>query len=209
MTLITRRLGLVDYQETWQKMRNFTDTRNENTEDEVWLLEHPKVFTQGQAGLPSHILNPGNIPVIQTDRGGQVTYHAPGQLVAYLLFDLKRLDLSIRAFVTKIEQAIIDVLAQYQITAYGDRKAPGVYADGAKICAIGLRVRHGCTYHGIAFNINMDLTPYSQINPCGFANLPITQTVDLGGPQTVEEASELFVKHLAAELKHERHQQTT
>ena len=200
MDFISRHLGLIDYQEAWQRMRVFTDTRDAQTPDEVWLLEHPSVFTQGQAGLASHILNPGHIPVIQTDRGGQVTYHGPGQLVAYLLFDLRRLDISIRKLVTLIEQAVINVLAEYHITANGDRHAPGVYVDGAKICAIGLRVRHGCTYHGIAFNINMDLEPYSRINPCGFENLPVTQTIDLGGPKTVEEAGELFIKHMSSLL---------
>lgn len=196
MTFIVRELGLVSYEDAWQRMRTFTDTRDANTPDEVWLLEHPQVFTQGQAGLASHILNPGNIPVVQTDRGGQVTYHGPGQLVAYILFDLKRLDMSIRKLVTILEQAVIDVLAQYHINANGDRKAPGVYVNGAKICAIGLRVRQGRTYHGIAFNIDMDLTPYARINPCGFENLIVTQSKDLGGPDTVQEAGKLFIKHL-------------
>jgi lipoyl(octanoyl) transferase len=197
MTFITRNLGLIDYQDALERMRNFTDTRDNNTPDEVWLLEHPKVFTQGQAGKAEHILNPGDIPVIQTDRGGQVTYHAPGQLVAYLLFDLKRANISIRQFVTLLEQAVINVLAEFNISAYGDRKAPGVYVNGAKICAIGLRVRHGCSYHGIAFNINMDLAPYSRINPCGFENLTVTQTKDLGGPDNVEVAGQLFTQALA------------
>ncbi len=197
MTFITRNLGLIAYQDAWQQMRTFTDTRTSHTPDEVWLSEHPSVFTQGQAGLASHILQAGTIPVVQTDRGGQVTYHGPGQLVAYLLFDLRRLDISIRKFVTLIEQAVINLLAEYHINAYGDRAAPGVYVDGAKICAIGLRVRHGCTYHGIAFNIDMDLEPYSRINPCGFTNLAITQTRDLGGPMNVKIAGELFIKHLA------------
>jgi lipoyl(octanoyl) transferase len=200
MTFITRYLGLIDYQDAWQRMRAFTDTRDAQTPDEIWLLEHPAVFTQGQAGSAAHILNPGDIPVIQTDRGGQVTYHGPGQLVIYILFDLKRLNISIRKLVTLLEQAVIDVLAEYNITAYGDRKAPGVYVEGAKICAIGLRVRHGCTYHGIAFNINMDLAPYSRINPCGFTNLPVTQTADLGGPRDVNSAGELFVTHFKTVL---------
>jgi lipoyl(octanoyl) transferase len=196
MTFIVRDLGLINYQDAWQRMRNFTDSRDAHTPDEVWLLEHPKVFTQGQAGLAAHILNAGDIPVVQTDRGGQVTYHGPGQLVVYLLFDLKRLNISIRQFVTLLEQAVINVLAQYNIRAYGDRKAPGVYVDGAKICAIGLRVRQGCSYHGIAFNINMDLEPYARINPCGFENLPVTQTKDLGGPDNVALAGQLFIQEL-------------
>lgn len=197
MTFIIRNLGLIDYQEAVLRMKNFTDSRDSDTPDEVWLLQHPPVFTQGQAGLAEHILNPGDIPVIQTDRGGQVTYHGPGQLVAYLLFDLKRAHISIRAFVTLLEQSIINVLALFNIHAYGDRKAPGVYVDGAKICAIGLRVRHGCSYHGIAFNINMDLQPYKRINPCGFENLPVTQTKDLGGPDNVTLAGQLFTEELA------------
>lgn len=191
-----RNLGLVDYQQTWQQMRDFTEHRTPTTPDEIWLLEHKAVFTQGQAGKPEHILQAGDIPVVQTDRGGQVTYHGEGQLIAYLLVDLKRRDMSIRAFVTLVEQAVIQVLAEYNISAYGDRKAPGVYIEGAKVCAIGLRVRHGCTYHGIAFNIHMDLTPYSRINPCGFAQLPITQTIDWGGPQTVQEAGEKFARSM-------------
>ncbi|HLF67065.1 MAG TPA: lipoyl(octanoyl) transferase LipB [Gammaproteobacteria bacterium] len=195
--LRVKQLGLKDYASTWQQMREFTDARGSETPDEIWLLEHPPVFTQGQAGRAEHVLNPGNIPVIQTDRGGQVTYHGPGQLVAYLLFDLKRLDTGIRTFVTTIEQAVINLLAEYGINAHGDRSAPGVYVEGhGKICAIGLRVRHGCTYHGIAFNINMDLEPYSRINPCGVAQSPITQTADLGGPTTVQEAGERFVQQL-------------
>jgi lipoyl(octanoyl) transferase len=177
-------------------MRDFTDKRDATTPDEIWLLEHPSVFTQGQAGKAEHILNAGDIPVIQTDRGGQVTYHGPGQLVVYLLLDLRRLNISIRTLVSTIEQAVINLLAEYGIEAYGDRKAPGVYVNGAKICAIGLRVRHGCTYHGIAFNINMDLEPYARINPCGFSQLPVTQTASLGGPKTVIEAGEKFISHL-------------
>lgn len=194
--LIVRHLGLVDYANTWQRMRDFTDARDKDTPDELWLLEHPPVYTQGQAGKAEHILDAKDIPIIQTDRGGQVTYHGPGQLVAYLLFDLKRLDSSIRTLVTHIEQAVINLLAEYNISAYGDRKAPGVYIDGAKVCAIGLRVRKGCAYHGIALNVNMDLTPYSRINPCGFEQLAVTQTADWGGPKTVEEAGEKFTQEI-------------
>jgi lipoyl(octanoyl) transferase len=190
----------VDYQTTWQRMRDFTDARDANTLDEIWLLEHPSVFTLGQAGKTQHILDAGDIPIIHTDRGGQVTYHGEGQLIAYLLFDLKRLHLGIRQFVTQTEQAVIDCLAAYGIQAYSDRSAPGVYVDGAKICAIGLRVRRGCTYHGIALNVNMDLTPYSRINPCGFKHLPITQTADLGGPTTIQEIGEKLTAQLAKNL---------
>lgn len=173
--LIVRNLGRCDYQETWQQMKLFTDTRDANTPDEIWLLEHPPVFTQGLAGKAEHVLNPGNIPVIQTDRGGQVTYHGPGQLVVYLLFDLRRLNIGIRSMVRLLEQSVVDTLAEYGITASGRDDAPGVYVDAAKICSIGLRVRKGCSYHGIALNVNMDLEPFLRINPCGFRQLQMTQ----------------------------------
>lgn len=159
-TLIVRELGQCEYEQIWEKMRIFTDARIEDTPDEIWLLEHPPVFTQGLAGKAEHVLNPGDIPVIKTDRGGQVTYHGPGQLVAYVLFDLRRLNVGIRQMVRLLEQAIVDLLAEYNIVAAGRCDAPGVYVDGAKICSIGLRVRKGCTYHGIALNVAMDLTPF-------------------------------------------------
>ena len=195
--LIVNSLGLVPYAKTLQAMRAFTDNRTEETTDEIWLVEHPPVFTQGQAGKPEHILNSGDIPVVQSDRGGQVTYHGPGQLVAYVLIDLRRRNLAIRDFVMKLEEAVIAVLADYDVKAEGDRCAPGVYVAGAKICSIGLRVRRGCTYHGIAFNIDMDLTPFSHINPCGLAGLRMTQTRELGLPLTLATAGEQFVKHFA------------
>lgn len=203
MSILIKSLGRQSYQDTWQAMRTFTDQRTPDTTDEIWLLEHPPVFTQGQAGKPEHLLNPGNIPVVQSDRGGQITYHGPGQLIAYVLIDLRRLNLSIRDFVVKLEQAVITVLAAHGIQANGDRCAPGVYVNGAKICSIGLRVRRGCTYHGIAFNIDMDLAPFSQINPCGLAGLPITQTRDLGLPLTLASAGEAFIKALAQQLAYE------
>lgn len=177
--LIVRELGKQDYQSVWQSMKTFTDTRDANTTDELWLLEHPPVFTQGQAGKPEHVLNPREIPVVQTDRGGQVTYHGPGQLVGYTLMDVERLGLSIRDFVTRIANAVIDVLQQYQIPSSYQTDAPGVYVDKAKICSIGLRVRKGYSYHGLAFNIDMDLEPFSRINPCGFSNLQMVQLRDL------------------------------
>jgi lipoyl(octanoyl) transferase len=173
--LIVRSLGRCDYQETWQRMMAFTDARQSDTPDELWLLEHPPVFTQGLAGKAEHLLNPGDIPVIQTDRGGQVTYHGPGQLVAYFLFDLRRLNMGIRNMVRLLEQTIVAVLAEYGVTAAGRDDAPGVYVNNAKICSIGLRVRKGCTYHGIAFNIDMDLSPFLRINPCGFKQLQMVQ----------------------------------
>lgn len=178
--LIVRQFkNLQDYETIWQAMRDFTDQRNEETDDELWLLEHPPVFTQGQAGKAEHILNSKNIPVVQTDRGGQVTYHGPGQLVAYTLFDINRLGISTRPFVRTIEKVVIDCLAQMHIDSKAREDAPGIYVNDAKICSIGLRVRRGCAYHGIAFNIDMDLTPFSYINPCGFRHLKMTQVKDL------------------------------
>lgn len=173
--LIIRKLGQCDYQETWQRMMKFTEERTQNTNDEIWLLEHPPIFTQGLAGKPEHVLNPGDIPVLKTDRGGQVTYHGPGQLVAYVLFDLRRLNIGIRQMVRLLEQSVIDTLAEYGIKATGRCDAPGVYVEAAKICSIGLRVKKGCTYHGIALNVAMDLSPFLCINPCGFKQLQMTQ----------------------------------
>lgn len=165
-------------------MQQFTATRDETTPDELWLLEHPPVYTQGQAGKPEHVLAPGDIPVVQIDRGGQVTYHGPGQLVAYLLFDLKRSKIGVRDFVRRIEQSVIDVLAGYGIAAYGKVDAPGVYVSRAggeaKIASLGLRIRNGCSYHGLALNVNMDLEPFSRINPCGYAGLQVAQIADYG-----------------------------
>src|SRR3990167_2494183 len=173
--LIVRDLQLSEYAVTWQKMCNFTNTRTPETPDELWLLEHPPVFTQGLAGKAEHILNPRDIPVIQTDRGGQVTYHGPGQLVVYPLIDLKRKNLYARALVKKLEQSVIDLLAQFSIPAASKCEAPGVYVNNEKICSIGLRIRKNCSYHGIALNVDMDLTPFSYINPCGYAGLKMTQ----------------------------------
>jgi lipoyl(octanoyl) transferase len=163
------------YEPIYQQMREYTSQRIESTPDAVWFLEHFPVFTQGQAGKAEHILDPGNIPIIQSDRGGQVTYHGPGQLMIYTLFDLKRLDLGIKSFVQHLQKSIIELLKIYGITANLKNQAPGVYIKDAKICSIGLRVRQGCTYHGLSLNVNMDLTPFSQINPCGFRQLKITQ----------------------------------
>ena len=170
-----RWLGQQDYQSCWQAMQAFTNQRDENTVDEIWLLEHDPVFTQGQNGKAEHILAPGNIPIVKTDRGGQVTYHGPGQLMVYTLIDLKRKQLNVRQLVSLLEQSVIDFLAAHGISALAKCDAPGVYVDGKKICSIGLRIRRGCSYHGIAFNINMDLAPFKRINPCGFADLSMTQ----------------------------------
>ena len=172
--LQVRRLGLVDYVPVWRAMQKFTDQRDENTADELWLVEHPPVFTQGQAGRAEHILAPGDIPVVQVDRGGQVTYHGPGQIVAYPLIDIARLEMGVRALVKGIERAIIEVLQSYAVEARLVEGAPGVYVDGVKIASLGLRIRRGKSFHGLSFNINMDLEPFQRINPCGFEGLQVT-----------------------------------
>ncbi len=184
------------YKPIWQQMRDFTDIRDSNTPDALWCLEHEPVFTQGQAGKAEHILDAGDIPVVRTDRGGQVTYHGPGQLIIYVLLDLKRRGLTIKPLVNGIEQAVIDMLAEYNINAHRKPGAPGVYVNDAKICALGLRVRKGCSYHGLALNVNMDLAPYQQINPCGYEGMAVTQCADLGGPKTVAEAQSSLIPHL-------------
>jgi len=176
--IVVRDLGSVDYQHAWQLMQQFTDQRNESTSDEIWCLEHPAVFTQGQAGRTEHILDAGNIPVIQSDRGGQVTYHGPGQLVVYLLVDLRRKQLGVRALVDLIEAALIALLAQYGVLARADAKAPGVYVQDRKIASLGLRVRRGCSFHGLALNVDVDLAPFARINPCGYEGLSMTRLVN-------------------------------
>ena len=187
---LVRRLGLRDYQPVVDEMRAFTQARGESTPDEVWLLQHPPVFTQGQAGKSEHVLAPGDIPVVQADRGGQVTYHGPGQLVGYVLVDLRRRGYGIRSLVTRIEDAIVDTLALYGIRAASRRDAPGVYVEDRKIASLGLRVRNGCSYHGLALNVAMDLEPFGRINPCGYQGLQMTQVAALGGPREVERVSQ-------------------
>lgn len=177
--LIVRHLGVVEYLPTLEAMRRLTAERDEATPDEIWLLQHPQVFTQGQAGKPEHLLAPGDIPVVQVERGGQVTYHGPGQLVGYLMLDLRRLDLGVRELVTAMEQALVEVLAGYGIEAAPKADAPGVYVKGEKIASLGLRVRRGCSFHGLALNVDMDMTPFQRINPCGYAGLQMTQLKDL------------------------------
>ena len=172
--LLVRRLGLMEYEPVWRAMQSFTDHRDTNTADELWLVEHPPVFTQGQAGRAEHVLAPGDIPVIQVDRGGQVTYHGPGQIVAYPLIDIKRLQMGVRELVSGIEQAIIGVLKSYSVDAQPMAGAPGVYIDGVKVASLGLRIRRGRSFHGLAFNINMDLEPFQRTNPCGFKGLQVT-----------------------------------
>jgi len=169
-----RRLGEAAYEDTLAAMRRFTDERCAETPDELWLLQHPRVFTQGQAGRAEHVLAPGDIPVVQVDRGGQVTYHGPGQWVVYLLIDLKRRGLGVRELVSLIERAIVTVLADHGIEAAADPARPGVYVDGAKIASLGLRVRRGCSYHGLALNVSLDLEPFGRINPCGYEGLAVT-----------------------------------
>jgi len=194
--MIIKQRNRESYQTTWQAMRDLTSVRDSNTADELWLVQHDPVFTQGQAGKAEHILNPGDIPVVQTDRGGQVTYHGPGQIVAYVLFDLRRLGIGIRRLVQNMEQAVIDTLREYDINAARRDDAPGVYVDNAKICAIGLRVRRGCSYHGIAFNVAMDTEPFSRINPCGFQNLKITQIRDFVPDINIEDVEKRLVAHV-------------
>jgi len=172
--LNVRHLGTLDYESVWHAMQSFTDARDASTADEIWLVEHPAVFTQGQAGKAEHILAPGDIPVVQVDRGGQVTYHGPGQIVAYTLIDLRRLELGVRALVSALETAIIHVLATYDVQALRMQGAPGIYVDGVKIASLGLRVRRGCSFHGLAFNVDMDLEPFQRINPCGLLNMQVT-----------------------------------
>lgn len=196
---VIKNLGLCDYQQTWQEMRDFTLNRGESTADEIWLLEHPPVFTQGMAGKPEHILNPGSIPIVQTDRGGQVTYHGPGQLIGYVLFDLRRLKLGVKAYVGLIEDSVVQLLAEYNIKANTKSGAPGVYVADKKICSIGLKISRGCSYHGIALNVNNDLEPFSRINPCGFQNLQMTKIDDFVSI-TLEEVGEAWGRILKREF---------
>ncbi len=181
-------------------MQRFTDARDETTTDEIWLVEHDPVFTLGQAGKPGHVLMPGDIPVIHVDRGGQVTYHGPGQIVAYPLLDLRRLKLGVRDYVCRIEQVVIDTLAEWNIEGRRRDGAPGVYVGDAKIAALGIRVRRGCTFHGLAFNIAMDLEPYQRINPCGYAGLQVTSMQDMGGPAGLEAVKPVLLGALAAQF---------
>ncbi len=173
--LLVRQLGLADYETVWHAMQDFTDQRDESTVDELWLVQHPPVFTQGQAGKAEHVLAPGDIPVVQVDRGGQVTYHGPGQIVAYPLVDIHRSGVGVRDFVNRIEESIIQVLHHYGVNGVRRKGAPGVYVKGEKIASVGLRVRRGRTFHGLAFNVDMDLEPFQRINPCGYEGLVVTQ----------------------------------
>jgi len=198
--VFVRHLGLTDYLPAFAAMQRFTDDRTAETPDEIWLLEHPPVFTQGMNGKPEHLLGPGDIPVVQVDRGGQVTYHGPGQLVAYLLLDLRRRKLGVRHVVSAMEQAVIGLLADYGIAAEARQDAPGVYVGGAKLASLGLRVRRGCSYHGLALNCDMDLAPFSRINPCGYRGLGITQLRTLGIDDSLQTVAQKLLAQLAEQL---------
>ena len=202
-TLIVRNLGIQDYQHVWHNMQAFTDNRTADTPDEIWLVQHPSVFTQGQAGKPEHLLQRTEIPVVQSDRGGQITYHGLGQQIMYVLIDIQRHEnLNVRQLVTALEQSVVKTLADYGIEGYPKPDAPGVYIDGKKICSLGLRIRHGRSFHGLAFNINMDLTPFHQINPCGYAGLEMCQLADFIGSERADchQVSLQLVKHFSTLL---------
>ena len=194
-------LGLAEYSPIFHAMEAFTDARNERTEDELWVVEHPPVFTQGMAGKAEHLLSRSNIPVVQIDRGGQITYHGPGQLVVYTLIDFKRRKISVRELVSRLENSIIATLAEYGIEAAADPKRPGVYVGERKIASLGLRIKDGSVYHGLALNVNMDLSPFTHINPCGYAGMEMTQIADYVSPApSLAEVSDKLTKHLQKEL---------
>ncbi len=220
MKLRLKNLGVRDYLDTWTAMREFTETRTPETVDELWLVEHPPVYTLGRNGDPAHILMTSNdqvplhegegyrergvdtIPIVESDRGGQVTYHGPGQLVAYTLFDLNRLGIGIRSLVTSLENAVINTLSQYGIRSEARRDAPGVYVDGKKIASLGLRIRKGYSYHGLSLNVDMDLTPFTSINPCGYPGLQVTQLKDLGVPVKTYEVAITLVGAVMREFRY-------
>jgi len=197
---VLRWLGRVDYEPTWRAMQRLVDARGPDTPDEIWFLEHPPVFTLGMNARPEHVLAPGDIPVVPIDRGGQVTYHGPGQLVVYPLLDLGRARLGVRPLVEGIERAIVATVAGWGIEAAGRRDAPGVYVGAAKLASIGLRIRRGCSYHGLALNVAMDLEPFRRINPCGYAGLVMTQVSELGGPADVGAVADALAPQLLAAL---------
>ena len=202
---LVRQLGRQSYVPVWKAMSAFTDARNEASSDELWVVEHEPVFTLGQAGKPEHVLAPGDIPVVHVDRGGQVTYHGPGQIVAYPLLDLRRLGVGVRDYVCRIEQAIIDTLDEWNIGAERREGMPGVYVGGAKIASLGVRVRHGRTFHGLAFNVAMDMEPFHRINPCGYVGLHMTSVLDLGGPSGLDAVKPVLVEQLGRQFGLEPH----
>lgn len=193
-------MGMKDYGETWQAMKTFTMNRDTDTSDEIWLLQHFPVYTQGIAGKPEHLLYNNQIPVVNTDRGGQITYHGPGQLIVYTLLEFRRLGLTVRGLVTQLEKAVIDLLAVYCIKAESRREAPGVYVNGAKIASLGLKIKNGFCYHGIALNVDMDMEPFAAINPCGYKGLQMTQLVDLGVPDDIDVISQKIAEKLIIRL---------
>ncbi len=200
---VIRHLGEVEYTETWQKMQDFTDSRTNDTADEFWFLQHPPVYTLGKNAKREHVLNARGIPVVNVDRGGQVTYHGPGQIVVYTLLDLNRLNIGVRELVSIIEQSIIDLLADYGVASRARRDAPGVYVNDAKIAALGLRVRKGCSFHGLALNVNMDLEPFTRINPCGYEGLEITQLNNFVKDIEIEDIVEGLQQQLLRKLRYE------
>jgi lipoyl(octanoyl) transferase len=191
----------MDYEPVWHAMQAYTDNRGPEACDEIWIVEHPPVFTQGQAGKAEHILAPGNIPVVQVDRGGQVTYHGPGQLVVYFLIDIRRRKLGVRQLVTAIENTVVEALKPYGIDSAPRPDAPGVYIGSEKVCSLGLRIRRGCSFHGLALNVNMDMEPFDRINPCGYAGMQMTQTSAHNGPQTLDEAAEAVTNAFISQLE--------
>ncbi|QCO66894.1 lipoyl(octanoyl) transferase LipB [Luteimonas yindakuii] len=197
---LVRDLGRQPYEPVWRAMQRLTDARDAGTPDEIWVVEHDPVFTLGQAGRAEHVLMPGDIPVVHVDRGGQVTYHGPGQVVVYPLLDLKRLKVGVRDYVVRIEQAVIDTLGEWNIGAARRDGAPGVYVAGAKVAALGIRVRRGCTFHGLAFNVAMDLEPFTRINPCGYEGLQVTSVLDLGGPSGMDAVKPVLLDALASQF---------
>jgi lipoyl(octanoyl) transferase len=200
VNLQVKKLGQVEYEPTWRAMLDFTIARTADTPDEIWIVEHPPVFTLGQAGKPEHLLTDIGIPVVKIDRGGQITYHGPGQVVLYLLLDLSRLKIKVRELVTAIEQAVIDFLAAHGVTADRLAGAPGVYVGDAKIAALGLKIKNGCSYHGLSLNVDMDISPFTAINPCGYAGLKVVQTKDFNIPLTAEQAGEQLTQYLLRQL---------
>lgn len=198
--IIVRDLGQKEYQPVWQEMQTFTDTRTDTTPDEIWLVEHPPVFTQGQAGKAEHLLSPGDIPVVQSDRGGQVTYHGPGQIVVYFLLNLRRKGYGVRELVTHIETLVIETLKSVGIDSAARPDAPGVYVDGRKICSLGLRVRRGCSFHGLALNVDMDLSPFQRINPCGYQGMEMTQVRDLRPDASLNDVKSILIDKLVEQL---------
>ena len=203
MSILVRHLGTVDYRDTWQKMQDFTNSRQPDTPDELWFLQHRPVYTLGKNGKSEHVLSPGNIPVINSDRGGQVTYHGPGQIVVYTLLDLTRLKTGVRELVTAMEQAIIELLADYSVIASSRREAPGVYVNNAKIAALGLRVRKGCSFHGLALNVDMDLEPFTRINPCGYEGLEVTQVKNVVSGIKIEAVTDDLQQRLISKFSDE------